>query len=68
LHKGGANNGVFIQITNDPIQDMDIPGENLTFGQLIRAQAMGDLEALQARNRRVIRLHLEGMQPNEILS
>jgi transaldolase/glucose-6-phosphate isomerase len=67
IHKGGANNGVYLQITADPIQDLNIPGENLTFGQLIRAQALGDLEALQARNRRVMRIHLDGMNPDELV-
>jgi transaldolase/glucose-6-phosphate isomerase len=59
LHKGGADNGIFIQITADPSQDLDIPEEGITFGVLERAQALGDLEALQARGRRVIRVHLE---------
>jgi transaldolase/glucose-6-phosphate isomerase len=58
LHKGGANNGLFLQITQDDAQDLDIPGEPFSFGVLARAQALGDLEALQARDRRVIRIHL----------
>jgi len=58
LHKGGADNGLFIQITADPEKDADIPTENMTYGVLERAQALGDLEALQARNRRVLRVHL----------
>jgi len=59
LHKGGANNGLFIQITREPSADLDIPGEPVTFKTLERAQALGDLEALQARGRRVIRIHFE---------
>jgi transaldolase / glucose-6-phosphate isomerase len=58
LHKGGANNGVFIQITADPSKDMDIPTENMSFGVLERAQALGDLEALTARQHRALRVHL----------
>ena len=58
LHKGGANNGVFIQITADARHDLDIPGQGLSFGTLERAQALGDLEALLARDRRAIRIHL----------
>lgn len=57
LHKGGANNGLFIQITQDDQEDLDIPGKNYSFGILARAQAQGDLEALLARGRRVIRIH-----------
>jgi transaldolase/glucose-6-phosphate isomerase len=60
FHKGGPDNGVFIQITDQPVFDLAIPGLGLTFGTLERAQALGDLQALQARNRRVIRVHLLG--------
>jgi transaldolase/glucose-6-phosphate isomerase len=58
LHKGGPNNGVFLQITADPVTDQVIPGQGMTFGTLERAQALGDLEALLARERRAIRVHL----------
>ena len=58
LHKGGANNGLFLQITQDDKKDLEIPGADYTFGVLARAQALGDLEALLGRDRRVIRLHL----------
>ncbi len=77
LHKGGPDNGLFLQITADPIDDIGIPtqakkasgtGEGsetvLTFGTLERAQALGDYEALKARNRRVLRLHLSS--PDQI--
>jgi len=58
LHKGGADNGVFIQITADPLEDIEIPTEGISFGTLVRAQSIGDFEALEARGRRVIRIHL----------
>lgn len=58
LHKGGPASGLFLQITADPKDDLEVPGENLTFGTLERAQALGDLEALLARDRRAIRIHL----------
>jgi hypothetical protein len=57
LHKGGPNTGLFIQITSEPEREVEIPGHNITFGTLLRAQALGDLEALQARGRRTIRIH-----------
>jgi transaldolase/glucose-6-phosphate isomerase len=60
LHKGGPNTGVFIQVTADPRRDLDIPGEPYTFGTLIRAQALGDLQSLQQHGRRAIRLHIRG--------
>jgi transaldolase / glucose-6-phosphate isomerase len=58
LHKGGPDSGLFLQITADPGEDMEIPGQKLTFSVLERAQALGDYEALAARGRRILRLHL----------
>ena len=58
LHKGGANNGLFIQITADDAQDLPIPGEPYSFSILKQAQALGDLRSLESKQRRVIRLHL----------
>ncbi len=58
LHKGGPNNGVFIQITVENYEEIPIPGEPYDFMLLKRVQAQGDLLALQAKNRRVVRFHL----------
>ncbi len=58
LHKGGANNGVFLQITADDAVDAPIPGQRYTFGVLKRFQAQGDLEVLAERRRRLLRVHL----------
>ena len=58
LHKGGADNGLFLQITADAVTDADIPTENMTYGVLERAQSLGDFEALTARKRRALRVHL----------
>jgi len=58
LHKGGANNGVFLQITADDAHDLAIPGQRFSFGILKTAQAQGDFEVLVERNRRVLRIHL----------
>lgn len=60
LHKGGPNNGVFLLITVDPPEDIDIPDTPYSFGTLFWAQAMGDLQTLQRHNRRAIRLHISG--------
>ncbi|MGE5851351.1 MAG: bifunctional transaldolase/phosoglucose isomerase [Candidatus Methylomirabilota bacterium] len=60
LHKGGGDNGVFLQFTvNDPT-DMSIPGEPYTFGVMKAAQALGDLQSLVSRSRRVLRIHITG--------
>jgi transaldolase/glucose-6-phosphate isomerase len=58
LHKGGPNSGVFLQLTADDAEDLSIPGQRLTFGVLKQAQALGDLQVLLERGRRVVRLHL----------
>ncbi len=58
LHKGGPDTGLFLQITADPAADLDIPTQKMPFGVLERCQALGDYEALAARNRRILRLHL----------
>ncbi len=58
LHKGGANNGVFVQFTvNDPV-DVPVPGHPYTFSVLKQAQALGDFQALQAHGRRALRVEL----------
>ncbi len=47
-------------MTADPRQDLPVPGQALTFGQVIAAQARGDFEVLCARGRRALRVHLGG--------
>lgn len=59
LHKGGPNEGVFFQVTYDPPFDLPIPGM-VGFRILERAQALGDFESLDKRNRRGIRIHFPG--------
>jgi transaldolase/glucose-6-phosphate isomerase len=56
LHKGGSNEGVFFQITYDATFDLAIPGM-VGFRTLERAQALGDFESLEKRNRRGVRVH-----------
>ena len=53
-----ASAGVFIQITHDPVQDLAVPGASTTFGQLMRARAQSELEFLQRKGCRVLRVHL----------
>jgi transaldolase/glucose-6-phosphate isomerase len=64
LHKGGTNNGLFLQITADPVEDIEIPKQGMSFGTLQRAQVIGDYEALQAKGRWVLRVHLSS--PNDV--
>ncbi|HEX9697971.1 MAG TPA: transaldolase family protein [Acidobacteriota bacterium] len=58
LHKGGPAHGLFVQITADDAEDLDCSGHGYSFATLARAQALGDLKALQERGRRVLRIHL----------
>ncbi len=63
LHKGGANKGLFLLLTSDTAEDAGIPGQPYAFGMLMRAQALGDFEALRKHRRRVLRVHLSGEVP-----
>jgi glucose-6-phosphate isomerase len=57
-YKGGPNTGVFLQITADHAVDVAIPGQKLSFGVVIDAQAAGDMAVLESRGRRALRVHL----------
>ena len=58
FHKGGPNNGLFIQFTADDEEDIRIPGRPYGFGTLKQAQAMGDAASLQSKGRTFMRIHL----------
>jgi glucose-6-phosphate isomerase len=60
LHKGGGDNGVFLQFTAEDPVDLPIPGESHSFGVMKAAQALGDLQSLQSRGRRALRIHITG--------
>jgi len=55
LHKGGANRGIFVQILLEE-ESLPIPGYGFGFGELLAAQAGGDLAALREKKRRVARI------------
>jgi glucose-6-phosphate isomerase len=60
LHKGGPDKVVLLFLTsNDPV-DVPIAGKPYGFDVLKRAQALGDLQALQERKRRLLRLDFGG--------
>jgi glucose-6-phosphate isomerase len=58
FHKGGQQNGAFLQITGVTNGDVVIPGQSYGFKTLIMAQALGDLRALAKRKYPLLRLHL----------
>ena len=57
-HKGGPQNGVFLQVTGAVTSDVPVPGRPFSLGRLQLAQALGDLRALGQRGRPAVRLHL----------
>jgi transaldolase/glucose-6-phosphate isomerase len=59
-YKGGPNSGVFLQITCDDPQDLQVPGQSYTFGIVKEAQARGDFDVLAERGRRALRVHITG--------
>ncbi len=73
LHKGDAGNGFFIQLVADEKENTPIPNEagndksSITFGTLIKAQSLGDRQALLDNGRKVIRFDL-GNQIDKNLS
>lgn len=59
FHKGGPEGGVFLQIVDEPATDVAVPTTDYTFGELIRAQSIGDQAALSDRGRPVAKVRLE---------
>ena len=68
LHKGGPDTGLFLVVTADPGEDIEIPELHTTFGRLERAQAIGDIKALLAKARRVSHVHLRDPDDWSVLS
>jgi hypothetical protein len=56
-HKGGPNTCVAFVLTSEDETQTEIPEAGYSFSVLKRAQALGDVQALQAHGRRVVRLH-----------
>ena len=63
LFKGGPPTGRFVVFTAESPLDLEIPGEPYTFGTLLRAQALGDVQALRAGGRAVLHIHLTDPAP-----
>lgn len=59
LHKGGSQKGHFLVLEREYPEDFDIPGMNLSFGRLIKAQVQGDVKALERRKRPLITCNLK---------
>ena len=67
-HKGGPNTCVAFVLTADDETTTPIPESGYSFAVLKRAQALGDVQALEAHGRRVLRLHFKnaGTAPSEL--
>jgi hypothetical protein len=63
LHKGGANNGVFLIVSADGVEDLGVPGEAYSFLILELAQAIGDFQSLDHAGRRALHLHFPTREP-----
>jgi glucose-6-phosphate isomerase len=59
FHKGGQQNGVFLQITGDHQVGIKIPGVEFDLSTLIAAQALGDANALTKRNYPLLRFNVK---------
>jgi transaldolase/glucose-6-phosphate isomerase len=57
-YKGGPASGVFLQIGGTAARDLAVPGRKYSFGVVEAAQALGDLQVLEERGRRALRIDL----------
>jgi transaldolase/glucose-6-phosphate isomerase len=57
-YKGGPKSGVFLQVTSDDAEDIDVPGKDYSFGAVKTAQSLGDFQVLIDRERRALRAHV----------
>ena len=58
FHKGGQQNGAFLQITGNVEREIAIPGQEFGFTTLLAAQALGDGKALASRKYPLLRFNL----------
>lgn len=60
LHKGGPDEGLFLQFVAPGEGDVRIPGMPYGFAAFLKAQAIGDEKALLDRKRRFLRVTFDG--------
>lgn len=58
VHTDGPQVGSYLQITGGVTEDLAVPGRSFTFGRLQAAQAERDRQAVVARHRPLLWLHL----------
>jgi glucose-6-phosphate isomerase len=57
-HKGGPRQGIYLQLVSEAEKDIQVPGRDFTFGELIASQAAGDAKVLGSLGRPVLTLTL----------
>lgn len=63
LHKGGANNGVFLVLVAEADTDLPIPDHPFSFSVLETAQAVGDFQSLDREQRRALLVTMPKRDP-----
>lgn len=58
-HKGGPKQGIFLQLTSNESEDLQVEGREFTFKELITSQADGDARVLAATGRPVVSLRMD---------
>jgi glucose-6-phosphate isomerase len=60
LYKGGPKDGLFVILLRDEYAELPIAGQKFGFGELIKAQGLGDAQALMKRKLPTLLLAVEG--------
>ena len=66
LHKGGANNGVFVVLVAEADDDLPIPDHPFSFSVLETAQAVGDFQSLDREQRRALLVTMPKRDPESL--
>ena len=67
-HKGGPNAVLAFVLTAEDATRTAVPEAGYTFSVLKRAQALGDVQTLEAHGRRVVRLHVKQREPEAAIA
>lgn len=59
-YKGGPRGGIFLMITCEASERIEVPGAAYSFGDLVHALALGDFDAMNHGRHPILRLHLSG--------
>jgi len=58
MHKGGPPIGLFLQLTDLPTADVEVPEMSISFARILAAQAAGDAQALAQKAQRIVRVNV----------